>query len=97
MDPLIIVSADGHASMPPRLWSEYLESKYHYLLPQLVAENRLYNDTMQLLNDGALRPAQSDVWDPEHEHRAGGYKGLWDLDVRLAQMDREGTAAEFVF
>jgi predicted TIM-barrel fold metal-dependent hydrolase len=97
MDPLIIVSADGHASMPPKLWSEYLESKYHYLLPQLVAENRLYNDTMQLLNDGALPPDQADAWDPEHHHRSGGWKGLWDLDVRLAQMDREGTAAEFVF
>jgi predicted TIM-barrel fold metal-dependent hydrolase len=97
MDPLIIVSADGHASMPPTLWREYLESKYHYLLPQLTAENRLYNDTMYVLNDMALPPDKADVWDAEGEHRAGGWKGLWDLDVRLAQMDREGVAAEFVF
>ena len=41
MDRVIIVSADGHASMPSKLWPEYLEREYHELLPRLTAENEL--------------------------------------------------------
>jgi predicted TIM-barrel fold metal-dependent hydrolase len=97
MDPVIIVSADGHGSMPPELWPEYLDKKYHYLLPQLVAENKLYNETMWLLNDMQLAPDKFDVFDRDGVYQAKAWKGLWDLDTRIEQMDREGVAAEFVF
>ena len=33
----------------------------------------------------------------EHLSALGGYRGVYDLDVRLAQMDREGIAAELIY
>src|SRR5262249_48065076 len=79
MDPVIIVSADGHGSMPPELWPEYLDKKYHYLLPQLVAENKLYNETMWLLNDMQLSPDNFDLFDADGVYQAKAWQGLWDL------------------
>ena len=38
-----------------------------------------------------------DVYDEEHAYRDGGWEGAWNADIRLAQMDREGVAAELVY
>ncbi|TMK65546.1 MAG: amidohydrolase [Actinobacteria bacterium] len=97
MDRVIIVSADGHASMPSKLWPEYLEREYHELLPRLTAENELSTRAMTLLNDMSLPLEARAVFDTEGVYAAGGWAGLWDVEVRVAEMDREGTAAEFVF
>jgi predicted TIM-barrel fold metal-dependent hydrolase len=37
------------------------------------------------------------VFDHDGAYAAGGVRGIYDLDVRLAEMDREGTAAEVVY
>ena len=42
MDELIIVSSDGHAQMPPVLWPEYLDPRYHEFLPRLYDEAEVY-------------------------------------------------------
>jgi predicted TIM-barrel fold metal-dependent hydrolase len=97
MDPLIIVSADGHASMPPKLWEHYLEKEYHDLLPRLRKENEIYNSSMWLLNNMMMSEERLEVCDADGVYRAGRWSGMWDLDVRLEEMDREGVAAEFVF
>jgi predicted TIM-barrel fold metal-dependent hydrolase len=97
MERAIVVSSDGHASMPPTLWEDYLERKYHPYLPQLRQENDLYNRVMWVLNGAMLSPEALEVCDTEGVWRAKHWEGLWDLDTRLAEMDREGTAAEFVF
>ena len=96
-DPLIIVSADGHASMPPTLWEHYLEKEYHELLPRLRVENEIYNSSMWLLNDMMMSEERLEVCDTDGVYRAGRWSGMWDVDVRLEEMDREGVAAEFVF
>jgi predicted TIM-barrel fold metal-dependent hydrolase len=103
MEKLLVVSADGHAVMPPDLWSEYLDPKYHEHLPQLVGENELWTWAMTLLNDLQLEPGPAvpggslDDFDTERRYRDGGWTGAWDADMRLREMDREGVAAEFVF
>jgi len=102
-DRLLLVSADGHAVMPEEAWSAYLEPAYHEHLPRLSEENARFTEVMLPLNDydliyeGAVSGSHYDVFDAEGHYRAGRWAGAWDLDVRLAEMDREGVAAEFVF
>jgi predicted TIM-barrel fold metal-dependent hydrolase len=40
--------------------------------------------------------ARSEIID-DHLGESGGYRGVFDRDIRLAQMDREGISAELVF
>jgi predicted TIM-barrel fold metal-dependent hydrolase len=94
MDELIVVSVDSHAQMPPELWPEYLETKYHDLLPGLHEEQEIYWSVLRLVFDRAYPDA--DVFDRDGVYRAGHWRGLYDLGVRLAEMDREGIAGEFV-
>lgn len=94
MENVIIVSSDSHAGVPKERWADYLDPEYHDLLPQLRADNEVYPRAIYVLsakrNDTATHP--------EHEeaHRTG-WHGLHDPVLRLADMDREGIAAEFVF
>ena len=37
------------------------------------------------------------VFDAEGIWASGRWKGLWDLDIRMGEMDREGIAAELVY
>jgi predicted TIM-barrel fold metal-dependent hydrolase len=94
MDELIIVSVDGHAQMPPELWPEYLESRHHHLLDGLHEDQQRYAEVMQLIFDRAY--PDPDVFDGDGIYRAGGWRGLYDTDIRMAEMDREGVAGEFV-
>jgi len=92
---LSIVSADGHSVMPTELWSEYLEPEFHEHLPQMEADQAINARAMIPLNDSMMVPAL-EVFDTDAAYRDGGWNGAWDRDIRLAQMDREGIAAEFV-
>ena len=94
MDRAIVVSADGHASMPQHLWSEYLEAEYHQYLPQLIGENEVSTKVLWMLADRTLSPAERNVFDREGLYGDRRWRGLWDLDMRLEELDREGVAAE---
>jgi hypothetical protein len=96
MDKLIIASADSHAGMPPELWPHYLDKKHHRYLQRLRDEKQLFGSTMQLLCDLRTPEALKPIFDKDGCFDRG-HLGLWDLDVRLAEMDREGVAAELVF
>lgn len=93
MDKVIVVSSDSHAGMPHELWPEYLDKRYHDLLPSLHEDNQVYPTVIWLLtsNRTMTRP---EVYEAHH---TGGYRGLWDPKVRLAEMDREGVAAELIY
>ena len=95
MPEVSIVSADGHAVMPAEMWPDYLESRFHDQLPRFEAEDALNARAMLPLNDVVLGPVL-DLVDTEGAYRSGGWTGAWDADVRLAEMDREGIAAEIV-
>jgi predicted TIM-barrel fold metal-dependent hydrolase len=93
-DKLIIVSSDGHAGMPKELWSEYLDPQYHELIPRLHDDNAIYPVATALL--GARRQAEAPYEEHRQLHRTG-WHGLHDPAIRLAEMDSEGVAAEFIF
>ena len=92
-DRVIVVSSDSHAGMPKEMWTEYLESRFHDLLPGLREDNEIYPLAIALLGS----KHQFDVY-PEHEeiHRTG-WHGLHDPVLRMADMDREGVAAELIY
>jgi predicted TIM-barrel fold metal-dependent hydrolase len=82
--------------MPTDLWPEYLESEFHDSLPAFTAENDANGRAMIPLNDFMMDPAQ-EVFDRDGAYRERGWEGAWDAGVRLAQLDREGIAAEVVY
>ena len=96
MEKVVFVSVDGHAVMPPERWQEFLEPEFQDHLPEVAKELDVFTKSMSLLNDLTL-DAAADVFDQERAYRSGQWRGLWDADIRLAEMDREGVAAEFVF
>ncbi len=92
-DNVIVVSGDSHAGMPKELWTEYLEQRFHHLLPSLHEDNLIYPTAV------ALQTAKLGVSShPEHEeaHRTS-WHGLYDPVLRMADMDREGITAELVY
>jgi predicted TIM-barrel fold metal-dependent hydrolase len=97
MAPITVVSIDGHASVPEELWSEYLDRSFHDWLPALSEENRLYQTAMEVLRGLTLGADAQEVFDTAGVYAAGQWTGLWDRDVRLAEMDREGIASEVVY
>ena len=93
-DRLIFVSSDSHAGIPKELWSDYLDPAFHHLIPSLHEDNAIYPVATALL--GAKKTTTAPL--PEHrEVHTSGWHGLHDPVFRLADMDREGVAAEFVF
>jgi predicted TIM-barrel fold metal-dependent hydrolase len=94
MDNLIIVSSDSHAGVPKELWPKYLDKRFHELLPQLQTDNEVYPRAIYVLS------AKRNESAPDAEHREAqqtGWHGLHDAVLRLADMDREGITAEFIF
>jgi predicted TIM-barrel fold metal-dependent hydrolase len=91
---LIIVSSDSHAGIPKDLWAEYLDPKFHDLIPSLHEDNAIYPVATALL--GARKEATSPFEEHSEIHREG-WHGLHDPVLRMADMDREGVAAELIF
>ena len=94
MGNLIIVSSDSHAAMPSKLWPDYFDRRYHEHLPQIQYESDLYSGSVVPLSKMVMGRAEIVE---EHLSASGGYRGVYDLDIRLAQMDREGIAAEVIY
>jgi predicted TIM-barrel fold metal-dependent hydrolase len=93
MERLIFVSSDSHAGVPKELWAEYLDQRYHHLLPALREDNLVYPTAIYVL--GARNRSQA-IPEVVEAHRSG-YHGLHDAQIRLADMDREGVAAELIY
>jgi predicted TIM-barrel fold metal-dependent hydrolase len=94
MDEMIIVSSDSHAGVPKELWPEYLDPQFHHLIPELHADNEIYPTAIFLL--GAKRQGAAMLPELQAAHQTG-WHGLHDPVLRLADMDREGVAAELIY
>jgi len=91
-DRLIVVSTDAHAGVPHELWEEYLPSRFHELLPRLHEDNVVYPTMIRLVTNRLMtRPEYVE------QHTETGFRGLYDAEVRLREMDREGIAAETLY
>src|SRR3954452_3758624 len=93
-DRLIVVSADGHAAAPIESYRPYLETKYHGDLDTLLAEEKEYN--ARIAGPARPTPEAMRTFDDRGAMANGGEGGSYNLDVRLAEMDAEGCAAEIV-
>ena len=93
MERVLFVSSDSHAGVPNELWTEYLDPRFHDLLPKLRVDNEVYPTAIYLL--GSKRRA-TELPEVAEAHRSG-YHGLHDAELRLADMDREGVAAELIY
>jgi predicted TIM-barrel fold metal-dependent hydrolase len=79
--------------MPPELWTQYFDSRYHDLLPQLRDDNEIYTHAITVLS---ARRGSTALAEFEEAHKTG-WHGLHDPVLRLADMDREGIASEIVY
>ena len=93
MARLTFVSSDSHAGVPKEKWAEYLDKDHHHLLPALREDNQVYPAAIYLLS---ARKRATDLPEVTEAHRTG-YHGLHDPELRLADMDREGVAAELIY
>jgi predicted TIM-barrel fold metal-dependent hydrolase len=93
MARLTFVSSDSHAGVPKERWADYLDREHHHLLPGLREDNQVYPAAIYLLS---ARKRAVDLPDVTEAHRSG-YHGLHDPELRLADMDRDGVAAELIY
>jgi hypothetical protein len=96
MNRLIVVSGDSHAVPPP----EDVAGVRRGRVPRLPAREctRTTSATSSCWACSPTSPPRPlEVIDPEGVWQSGGYLGCWDADRRLAEMDREGVAAELVY
>ena len=97
MGKVSFVSVDGHAAMPPSAWASYMEGGHGADLERLGRENEVFAHSMGVLQKVTLPPEIDHVFDPDGIFRGGAWQGLWDADIRVAEMDREGVASEIIY
>lgn len=93
-EPLLIVSVDSHSGPPAATYRDYLEERYLDRIDELVAEEEVYVAATTRI--GSFSASQLDVIDNDGAIASGGLTGAWDFSRRVAEMDREGIAAEVV-
>jgi predicted TIM-barrel fold metal-dependent hydrolase len=91
MNPLVMVSADGHAAARPDTYLPYLDLRYRDRSEDLWAD--FIQGMRQSDSDNA---ATLDVVDPNHAVRTRGRNGGFDLARRMRELDREGVVAEVI-
>lgn len=96
MEPLLIVSGDGHLGAQPETYRPYLEARFRDAIADLEKENKWFQDVRYILRPNSDQ-ATLDAVDPDGVMRGGGDEGAWDVKRRMAELDREGVAAEIVF
>src|SRR5262245_24464029 len=95
MDQLILVSSDGHISMPVDFLPQYLEREFYEYLVPLNRDNLLFRRFGASFSD--FSPAALEIIDKDRAIRSGGTFGVLDVQRRLEEMDREGVAVELLF
>jgi predicted TIM-barrel fold metal-dependent hydrolase len=95
-DKVIIVSCDSHAGVPKELWPEYLPERFHGLLEQLHKDNdEIYPRAIYCIGK---KVGGGEAANAEHQAaQRDDWQGLYDPVLRLADMDREGIAAEQIY
>jgi len=94
----LIISSDGHASAPMREYRQYLPSAYHEEFDEFCQlwdeKGGLPSETRALV--AQFDPEELERWDTEVV-ATGRIDGYGDMAARLAELDRQGIAAEILF
>ncbi len=97
-DRVIIVSCDSHAGVPKELWPEYLPTEFHDLLPQLHQDNdEIYPRAIYCIGAKVGGAATGPAEVAHQQAQRDDWHGLYDPVLRIADMDREGIAAELIY
>ena len=95
-DNYVIVSADGHAGAPGRLYREYLDPEFRELFDDFVVQAReMQKAAFAERDDSASRKKWRVKW--YEETGDGGERVAYDSDARNAALDADGVAAEVLF
>lgn len=90
MTPLTIVSCDCHAAAPPAVYREYLEPAYRARYDALLAD-----PAAVARRAAAILGPQAPTGDGDGERDP--LSARWDMPRRIAELDRDGIAAEVIF
>jgi predicted TIM-barrel fold metal-dependent hydrolase len=94
MKKLLMISSDNHAGPKPTEYANWLEEKYRDRVNDIIEESRIFVEhTWPIAKDSTIKS----VVDPHDEAAAAVKEGLWNPKRRLADLDREGIAAEIIF
>ena len=86
MEKVLFVSSDSHAGVPKELWTEYLDSQFHNLLPKLREDNEIYPTAIFLIGAKSRATQLPEVL----EAHSNGYHGLHDATLRLGRHGSRG-------
>ena len=90
MDPLTIVSCDCHAAATPAVYRDYLEPAYRARYDALLADPAaIARRAAAIIGPNAPTGDGDDARDP--------LTARWDMPRRIAELDRDGIAAEVIF
>jgi len=91
MEPLVVISSDCHAGLPPERYRDYVAPKYRdtfdVALPIQLAEVRAM----------AKKFLVADINEEWRKGRDRALSGAWDHDERLRVLDGDGIAGEIIF
>jgi predicted TIM-barrel fold metal-dependent hydrolase len=94
MSKILMISSDDHAGPRPSDYAGLLEKKYRDGVDDLIAQTNFFvQETWPIAKDTRTKA----VVDPHDEAAQAVKEGLWDPKRRLADLDREGAAAEIIF
>jgi predicted TIM-barrel fold metal-dependent hydrolase len=89
---IVLVSADGHAGAPISAYRDYIEKRFVADIDALIPADEDWRD--HAISQSRFGTAVLDLIDRDDAIRSGGELGAWDVGRRLAELDREGVAAE---
>jgi predicted TIM-barrel fold metal-dependent hydrolase len=100
-----VISADSHITEPPNTYVDFIDPAFRDRAPHLVDGGPEVGDLFVI--DGMRTPVPMGLvaaaGKPPEEIRVRGvrfaelHRGGWDPDVRLADQDRDGVAAEIIY
>jgi predicted TIM-barrel fold metal-dependent hydrolase len=100
VDPVLIISSDGHAMGRMADYRNYLASRFHEDFDAFLKFHQEYGSNLGV-GDPTLKALQMDADGLEPWTRdvveAGRLDGSWDVARRLYELDAQGIAAELIF
>jgi predicted TIM-barrel fold metal-dependent hydrolase len=91
MEPLVVISSDCHAGLPPERYRDYVSPQFRetfdVALPIQLAEVRAM----------AKKFLIADINEEWRKGRDQALSGAWDHDERLRVLDGDGIAGEIIF